>query len=188
MRYIYVIRNIVNTKVYVGQTKNPKSRKADHFCAARSGNSNYHIHRSMHLHGVENFSFEILEECEDDVTNERERHWIAHFDSFNPEKGYNLTKGGDQNFEISDETRKRMSVAKRGKPLSEQNRKNLWRSRDRKFSNQHRLNLSLAAKKRKASDETKKKMSDALKGKLHRCGNCKQLGHTRPTCKELQNG
>jgi hypothetical protein len=36
----------------------------------------------------------VIEECDDAVINEREQFWVAHYDSFNHEKGYNLTRGG----------------------------------------------------------------------------------------------
>lgn len=110
MRYVYVIRNLINEKVYVGQTKSPVSRKAQHFCGARKGNDKP-LYRSIRKHGEENFVFEILEECEDEVINEREQHWVTHFDSFNPEKGYNLTLGGDggKGHKLTDEMKKRIS-------------------------------------------------------------------------------
>lgn len=93
MMYVYVVRNLINGKVYVGQTKNPRNRKASHFYAGRTGVERP-LYRAMRKYGFENFEFEILEECENDVVNTREEHWVSHFDSNNPDKGYNLTKGG----------------------------------------------------------------------------------------------
>lgn len=94
MRYVYVIRNLINDKVYVGQTRNFAKRKAGHLYGVRKG-VEHPLYHSIRKHGEENFSFEILEECEDVMINEREIHWISHFNSFNSEKGYNLTPGGD---------------------------------------------------------------------------------------------
>lgn len=108
MRYVYVIGNRVNWKVYVGQAKNPSQRKATHFYAARHGNEKP-LYRSMRKHGVENFVFNVLEECVDELINEREQFWVAHFDSFNPERGYNLTSGGNQHFFVSEETKRKIS-------------------------------------------------------------------------------
>lgn len=108
MRYVYVIRNLVNGKVYVGQAKNPAVRKAGHFYEARKGNKRP-LYASIRKHGAENFSFEVLEECADELINERERFWVSHFDSYNLEKGYNLTNGGNQCFTVSDQTRQQMS-------------------------------------------------------------------------------
>lgn len=93
MRYVYVIRNLLDRKVYVGQTKNPGVRKANHFYAARLGIMKP-LYEAIRAQGRENFVFEVIEECADEVINEREEHWVAHYDSFNPAKGYNLTSGG----------------------------------------------------------------------------------------------
>lgn len=110
MRYVYKLENLVNHKVYVGQAKDPANRKAGHFYAARKGNQRP-LYRSIRKHGVENFLFEVIEECADELINEREQHWVTHFDSFNPEKGYNLTSGGNQYFSVSEETKQKISVS-----------------------------------------------------------------------------
>ena len=125
MRYVYVIRNQVTCKVYIGQTKNPKGRKAGHWCAGRTGNPDTLLYRSMRKHGVENFSFEVIEECADEAIDERERFWVAHFDSFNPEKGYNLTSGGEGGKEFSNESceKIRQKALKRQSPSEETRRK-----------------------------------------------------------------
>jgi group I intron endonuclease len=98
---------MVNGKVYVGQTKNFAARKAGHLYAARKGLERP-LYHSMRKHGAENFIFEVLEECADEVVNERESHWVAHFDSFNSERGYNLTSGGGQGTEVSESTRSKL--------------------------------------------------------------------------------
>lgn len=93
MSFIYVIRNLINGKVYVGQTKNLAKRKAAHIYNARKG-SQRPLQCSMRKHGIENFIFEMLEECLDDKVDDREHYWISHFNSYDPDHGYNLTHGG----------------------------------------------------------------------------------------------
>lgn len=61
----------------------------------------------------------------------------------------------------SEETKKKMSDAKKGKPFSGTMANNIGR----KFSEEARKKMSDAKKGRKASDETKKKMSESMKGK-----------------------
>ena len=40
---------------------------------------------------VENFTYEIIEECKREELNDKERMWIKYFHS--EEYGYNMTKG-----------------------------------------------------------------------------------------------
>lgn len=111
MKYVYCVRNVVNEKRYVGQTYSLSQREYQHFSEGRKNTSDHPLYRSMRKHGLENFKFEVLEECSDSLINEREIHWISYFDSTNPDKGYNLTRGGQ---EIKAETRKKLSEALKG--------------------------------------------------------------------------
>lgn len=98
MGYIYKISNMINGKIYIGQTiLLPERRWRQHELSAM--NTSYYdhnvpLHFAMKKYGLENFRYEIIEECDDDLLNEREIFWIAHFDSTNPELGYNLSLGG----------------------------------------------------------------------------------------------
>jgi len=47
----------------------------------------YPLSRAFRKYGLENFTFEIIEECSPEKLNERERHWIHFYDSFY--NGYN---------------------------------------------------------------------------------------------------
>ncbi len=93
MKCVYLITNMVNDKVYVGQTKNFAVRKAGHLYAARKG-SLRPLYAAIRKHGVESFTFEVIEDCIDEIIDERECHWVSHYNSNDPEKGYNLTRGG----------------------------------------------------------------------------------------------
>jgi len=90
---IYLITNLINGKVYVGQTLNYKDRMKKH---EKSGkNPKYYFPYAISKHGWENFTKEILidDVPEEDLDN-LEINYIAFYDSFNREKGYNCTKGG----------------------------------------------------------------------------------------------
>lgn len=50
------------------------------------------LYKAMLKDGVENFSFEVLEECERSALNDRETYWIEFYQS--QYHGYNMTKGG----------------------------------------------------------------------------------------------
>lgn len=92
---IYIIRNIINSKVYIGQTKvSLKLRFQNHLSVARNG-KDYVIGKAIRKYGEENFYIELLEECTIEELNERERYWISYFNSTNNKFGYNISIGGN---------------------------------------------------------------------------------------------
>ena len=58
---IYKIENLINHKVYIGQSKDIKSRFNQH----KSAETNKHLKHSFEKYGIENFSFEIIKETYD---------------------------------------------------------------------------------------------------------------------------
>jgi group I intron endonuclease len=97
MMGIYKITNKLNNKAYVGLSVDIENRwKAHTTFAFKKCDTPYHKNRlysALRKYGVENFKFEVIEECEFDQLKEREIYWIAYYDTFN--NGYNLTTGGD---------------------------------------------------------------------------------------------
>lgn len=78
MKYIYLYRNLVNNKKYIGQTNNIKRRKKQHQNDSFN-NYNYNrfyqpIHCAIRKYGLENFEFKIIEECLDEDASEREQY------------------------------------------------------------------------------------------------------------------
>lgn len=95
MGYIYAITNSVNNKVYVGQTIRPvNARFRQHINDAKkySKNSNIKLYNAINRYGSDKFSVCVIEECEAESLNEREKYWIKYYDSFH--NGYNTTSGG----------------------------------------------------------------------------------------------
>ena len=91
---IYVIRNTVNEKVYVGQTRQGINiRFSNHLSAARHG-LDYVIGQAIRKHGEDKFYIELLEECDLSEINERETYWIKKLDAANYKHGYNISPGG----------------------------------------------------------------------------------------------
>ena len=88
---IYKITNLLDGMVYVGQTtRSIEVRFREHAVAdSRIGNA-------IRKYGAENFSCEVVEECESRAAlDEREIFWIAHFNCKAP-NGYNMTDGGER--------------------------------------------------------------------------------------------
>lgn len=93
MAYIYVIKNKINNKVYIGATtQNIKSRFMQHTKMSTINKRNYKIQCAVREFGKENFYCELLEIVDDEKMYEKERYYIKKYDSFN--NGYNSTLGG----------------------------------------------------------------------------------------------
>ena len=189
MRYVYIIRNLVNHKVYIGQTKNLQQRKAVHFCTARKGDCR-HLYTAMRQYGFENFIFEVLEECVDELINQREKYWVTKFDSFNREKGYNLTSGGDH-YEHTFESLQKIREARARQVFTSehQEKKSLTLRKTNKLPEVQENRRKGQAKRPKCTKETRLKRSLSVKkafekeeNKVKHCSICKQEGHYRTTC------
>lgn len=91
---IYKITNINTKKSYVGRSVDVRARVVEHIKSSLGlgSISDQAIHHAMREEGLENFMFELLEDCEKDKLAEREKYYIGIFqsDSF----GWNKTKGG----------------------------------------------------------------------------------------------
>ena len=89
---IYIIKNRINTKVYIGQSVDAAQRFIKH-CKKSSIKNNSLIDYAIQKYGANNFWFEILEKQVENY-NEREKYWIQYYNSLSP-NGYNLMSGGE---------------------------------------------------------------------------------------------
>lgn len=78
---IYKIENKLTREVYIGQSRDIERRWQQHRDnhVAKTKVRKYPLYRDMRHYGIENFSFEVLEECSEFMLNEREEYWIAHY-------------------------------------------------------------------------------------------------------------
>ena len=105
---IYLIKNLVNNKIYIGQSVDIKRRIQEHLRSAqpekyakKSGrDSKTHLHLAMKKYGIENFSVNILQICEKENLDALEKKWILLLNSDDPNSGYNETPGGQKNFAL----------------------------------------------------------------------------------------
>ena len=87
---VYKITNRLNGKIYVGQTTRPVEER---FRGHKSGS--LFIDREIQKYGVENFSLEVIEECEtQEQLREQEIFWMVELNSIYP-NGYNINDGMD---------------------------------------------------------------------------------------------
>lgn len=121
---IYMIKNILNNKVYIGKSVNIIRRWRKHKSDLNNNkHNNHHLQYSWNKYGSEYFDFSIIEECLEDELNNREIYYIQLYNAYNDLYGYNMTFGGEGCIP-TDETRMKMSEsAKHRPPISEDTRK-----------------------------------------------------------------
>jgi group I intron endonuclease len=140
---IYKITN-PKGKIYIGQSVSIKKRWRQY----RGGGdkSQRKIYNSLVKYGFSKHIFEVMEECEEDQLNVRERHWQDFYDVLGP-NGLNLrlTQTDDRSGHCSQETRDRIGDVHRGKVCTEEQKR---KQRESMIG-------------RKASEETKQKQSTA---------------------------
>ena len=89
--YIYQITNLINGKIYIGQTNNIQKRWANHRC---NNDPNMVIARALRKYGIDNFKFEVLlRGLTPDEANQKEIELIKEKNSLVP-YGYNVATGG----------------------------------------------------------------------------------------------
>lgn len=90
---IYKITNLQTGQAYIGQSLDIRTRLRQHIKAGLGIDSSANrFYTAMKEVGPENFSYEIIEKCDKEQLNERERYWIEFYDTVS--FGYNETKGG----------------------------------------------------------------------------------------------
>lgn len=91
---IYKITNDKNKKAYIGRSTSVRKRLTDHIKSAVgiSTIADQRVHQAMREEGLWNFTFELIEECDKDKLNEREKFYIQFFST--EQLGYNQKAGG----------------------------------------------------------------------------------------------
>ena len=93
---IYLITNLVNNKKYVGQSRFMWQRWRKHKSEANNNNP-LPLYCAIRKYGIDNFKFEILEECAPDQLNDRESYYIFNYNSFVP-NGYNIRVPAEEGY------------------------------------------------------------------------------------------
>lgn len=150
MPFIYQIRNTVNQKRYVGKSKNPTKRFQTHLRVSKNTDKRSPLYDSIRKYGVDSFSLLILEECDSNLENQREKFWIS---TTKPE--LNLTVGGDGGDTFSARSTRSQNVTRR--KLSKRNLELL-------NDPIHRAKISSGVRRAYSSDPTiKEKISIAVR-------------------------
>lgn len=120
---IYKIENLINGKVYIGQSSDIYKRWYNHKRTSHTPTLegyNYPLYKAFRKYGIENFNFEIIEKCSEEELNEKEMYYIEIYRSFTGFKdgnGYNQTLGGEgtRGRKVSEEELKAMSERMKGR-------------------------------------------------------------------------
>jgi group I intron endonuclease len=172
---IYKITNLVNGKIYIGQTTQSIETRWRQHCSKSEGC--IALVHAIQKYGRENFTVEQIDVASDrDELDEKEKYWIEHYDCIAP-KGYNLTSGGTH-YKVSEETRKKHRAIRGekhpmfGKHLSEEHKKKLSiafsgsknHQYGKRMSPEHKEKLRRLSIGRIPSEETRYKMRLARLG------------------------
>lgn len=154
--YVYAIKNIVNNKMYVGITKNLRSRWYHHkYDLKNNHHANSKLQNAYNKYGKDKFVYYIIEtnDCDFNYIANREIYYIKLYDSC--DNGYNLTYGGDGTDykKISESTRQKMRKFMLGNKYA----------LGKKQSKETRIKKSISMKNCVDMEDRKKRASNVLK-------------------------
>lgn len=168
---IYIIKNIANGKVYVGQSIDLDYRRRLHFhCLKHGHHFNPHLQSAYFEYGLGNFEWRILEEVPEDLLDAREKSWISFYKSLDRKFGYNLESGGHVIKHHADESRRKMSASIRSKVRTAAQKNSISNLHEMRRgthpSTETRLKMSLARMGHSVSSETRQKIADTQRGRV----------------------
>jgi hypothetical protein len=165
MTYIYLVENCYNdpNKVYIGKTKDPNNRKANH--------------KKTYGDSIEYNVIDKIDSLDKVNWKPLESYWIEQFKQW----GFNVlnkNSGGGGPLVVSTETKNKISNSLAGRPKSEEHKAKLRKTRSKEFgkrisqaltgkskSEKHRIKMSESRIGKVRSEETKRKMSEVATGR-----------------------
>lgn len=146
---VYVHINKSNGKKYIGITSKPKIEHR--WNSGRGYKENPHFYSAIEKYGWDGFEHVVLKTgLSEDEAKSLEKLLISMWDTQNRECGYNMTSGGDgtPGYHPSEETRKKLSNARKRENLSEETlRRRSEGLKGRKFSEEHKHKIGAANSK-----------------------------------------
>jgi len=169
---VYGIFSKIDDRVYIGSATNFDLRKKTHFDKLKS---NVHVNKPLqnfvNKYGIENVEFVVLAKCPSEYCIKLEQFFLDNF-----ENKFNIRLIAESNFGLkaSDETKKKMSKARKGKAVrgygftvSEETKSKMSEAgKNKVFTEEHKQNLKLAAQKRSKELSQKHKGDNNPSAKL----------------------
>lgn len=115
---IYMIQNVRDRKIYIGQSQNLELRRKQHYKLLGYGSHrNIHLQRAFNRDGEGSFDFDIVELCRTEDLNSAEQRYL---DAYAGNDCYNICRIAESSRGVkrSAETRAKLSAAKKGKKPS----------------------------------------------------------------------
>lgn len=123
---VYMHKNKINNKVYIGQTRTSVNNR---WQDGKGYKGCTLFERAINKYGWDNFDHIIVaSNLTKEESCQMEKDLIALYESTNPQKGYNLSTGGESGHTgvpMSKEARNKISIANKGKVISEETRKKM---------------------------------------------------------------
>ena len=168
---IYKIINKANGKYYIGSSNHIHKRWKYHKLDLLKGNHHTpHLQRSWDKYGEQNFDFVIVEECLPEQLLDVEQKYLTQVKN-NKSQCYNTSFIAGK-IEMTEETKRKISLSSLGKKLSDETKEKLRQCNlGKKLSEETKRLISInnaktgAGKHWNHTEETKKKISEKLKGK-----------------------
>jgi group I intron endonuclease len=138
--YIYLVKNKQNKIVYIGQQIGTKSIN-------EYKGSGLLLNRAYKKYGENYFKREIIEYCEIDELNNKEKLYIKQYNTKFPH-GYNLTDGGDGNkgLKFTKEQKQKISQSKQGQKYPKEHGEKIRQFKLGKRRNQDVINKIIQTK------------------------------------------
>ena len=137
---IYMGINIFNERVYIGKTiQEVAYRWKQHMRDAKRENKFFHetgikpcpFHSALWQYGLKfnSFIWVVIDVAySEDELNEKEKNWIAYYGGCDSPNNYNCREGGEGG-ELSEETKREISKAKKGKKHSKETKQKMSKAR-----------------------------------------------------------
>jgi group I intron endonuclease len=151
---IYIIHNLINNKIYIGSAVDINKRLCQHRSNLRGQRHiNSHLQHAWDKYGKDSFEFKVIIHCEPILLLHYEQMYI---DEYEWDMLYNINPvaGSSLGMKHTDNAKKNMSKASKGK----------------KKSPEHCANISKGQKNKKLTLETRKRISEAQKGNKYCLG------------------
>ena len=124
---IYVIKNTINDKIYIGSSINVFNRIKGHLKELKRNNHKNQLLQNFYNKHGNCFYFELIKSCVKDNLIFEEQKFLDYFKSYDRANGFNINKKANSmlGFKFSNESKKRMSESRKGVTKSKKTKLNI---------------------------------------------------------------